>query len=127
MVSFEEAVAGELHYRTKRAGQVSSKMRFQSAQLVAYLTDDLWLRLAGGSNRAMARLADGLTRLGAHLEGHPEANIAFVRVDAATAGRLRAAGLQFYDTRPGTIRLVTSWQTTDDDVDAAVAAFADAV
>ncbi|MBI4940408.1 MAG: low specificity L-threonine aldolase [Actinobacteria bacterium] len=127
VVTFDDAVAAELYYRTKRAGQVSSKMRFQSAQLLAYLTDDLWLHLAGSSNRAMARLADGLTRLGAHLEDRPEANIAFVRADAATADRLRAAGLLFYDTAPGTIRLVTSWQTSDQDVDAALAAFADAL
>jgi threonine aldolase len=123
VVAFDPAVAAELHYRTKRAGQVSSKMRFQSAQLIAYLTDGLWLRLAAHSNRTMARLADGLAGLGVRLADRPEANIAVVHVDAATADRLRAAGLLFYDLGPGAIRLVTSWQTTDEDVDATLAAF----
>lgn len=123
VVAFDPAIADELYHRTKRAGQVSSKMRFQSAQLVAYLTDGLWLRLAENGNRTMARLAEGLAGLGARLAARPEANIAFVHVDAATAARLRTAGLLFYDITPGVIRLVTSWQTTDDDVDAALAAF----
>ena len=35
--------------------------------------------------------------------------------------------MAFYRIRPGVIRLVTSWQTTDGDVDAALAAFADAL
>ena len=124
VVTFDDAVAAELHYRTKRAGQVSSKMRFQSAQLEAYLTDGLWLRLAGHANARMARLADGLARLGVPLGATPEANIAVVHVDAAAAQRLRDAGLLFYDLAPGVVRLVTSWQTTDEDVEAALAAFA---
>ncbi len=64
IVSFDPAVSEQLVYRTKRAGHVASKMRFQSAQLIAYLTDDLWLRLAGNSNRSMAGLSRGLTELG---------------------------------------------------------------
>ena len=47
IVVFDDAAADELVYRTKRSGHVTSKMRFQSAQVIAYLTDDLWLRLAG--------------------------------------------------------------------------------
>ena len=123
VVAFDPAIADELYYRTKRAGQVSSKMRFQSAQLVAYLADGLWLRLAQNSNRTMAVLAEGLAGLGVRLAARPQANIAFVHVDAATAARLRAAGLLFYDIGPGLIRLVTSWQTTDEDVEATLAAF----
>ena len=60
IVCFDAAAAAELVYRTKRAGHVASKMRFQSAQLDAYLTDGLWLRLAATANRAMAVLAAGL-------------------------------------------------------------------
>ena len=51
-------------YRLKRAGHVASKMRFQSAQLDAYLTDGLWLRLAATANAGMARLAAGLASMG---------------------------------------------------------------
>ena len=60
IVCFDAALAEQLVYRIKRAGHVASKMRFQSVQLEAYLTDGLWLRLAVQANAAMARLAGGL-------------------------------------------------------------------
>ena len=41
--------------------------------------------------------------------------------------RLEADGLLFYRISPGVIRLVTSWQTTDADIDRAVARFAGAL
>jgi threonine aldolase len=112
IVCFNQAAADELFYRTKRAGQVSSKMRFQSAQLDAYLTDGLWLRLAATANAAMATIATGLHKLGLELLHEPHANMAFVRVDDATADALESHGLAFYRMGGGVIRLVTSFQTT---------------
>ena len=82
--------------------------------------DGLWLRLASRANEAMARLAAGLVTLGIELETVPRANMAFARIDDELADRLDGAGLLFYRTAPGTIRLVTSFQTTDDDVDDAL-------
>lgn len=127
IVSFDDAVSDELVYRTKRAGHVSSKMRFQSAQLVAYLSDDLWLRLAAGSNERMRQLSDGLRGLGVGFLNRPDVNMLFAQVDDDTATALERSGLLFYRIRPGVIRLVTSWQTTEDDVDRALAAFARAL
>ncbi|WP_238431973.1 threonine aldolase family protein [Streptomyces cavernae] len=60
IVSFDPALATELAFRAKRAGQLSSKMRFHTAQLDAYLTDGLWLRNARRANTMAARLGDGL-------------------------------------------------------------------
>jgi threonine aldolase len=117
IVCFDPALAEQLSYRVKRAGQVASKMRFQSVQLDAYLADGLWLRLAANANAAMARLAEGLTGLGVTMATHPQANIAFVHVPDAVADRLEAAGLFFYRIAPGVIRFVTSFQTTLDDID----------
>jgi threonine aldolase len=127
IVCFDPALAEQLTYRVKRAGQVASKMRFQSAQLDAYLADGLWLRLAATANAAMARLADGLERLGIGFVARPDANIAFVEMPDALADRLEAAGLWFYRIAPGVIRFVTSFQTTTDDVDDTLARVAAAV
>jgi threonine aldolase len=125
IVVFDAAAADELVYRTKRSGHVTSKMRFQSAQLIAYLTDDLWLRLAGNSNERMTQLATGLAEIpGVELVNRPDVNMLFVRVSDARIAALQASGLLFYVLGPGLIRLVTSWATTPDDVDAALAAFA---
>lgn len=124
IVSFDERASAELVYRTKRAGHVTSKMRYQSAQLVAWLTDGCWLRLAANANAQARRLATGLRELGFGLVAEPAVNLLFVEVADEEALALQHAGLRFYGIRPGVIRLVTSWQTTDDDVEAALAAFA---
>jgi threonine aldolase len=124
IVVFDDDAADELLYRTKRSGHVTSKMRFQSAQLIAYLTDGLWLRLAAHSNRQMERLAAGLAVSGVAFVNRPDVNMLFAMVDDDAATRLEADGLLFYRISPGVIRLVTSWQTTDADIDRAVARFA---
>jgi threonine aldolase len=121
IVSFDASISDELLYRTKRAGHTASKMRFQSAQLIAYLTDGLWLRLAAHSNAAMSRLAEGLRKLDVEFMNEPEVNMLFLRVDPGVADRMAASGLLFYREAPDVVRLVTSFETTDDDVDIALA------
>lgn len=125
IVVFDDRIADELVYRTKRAGHVTSKMRFQSAQLIAYLTDGLWLRLASNANARMAELAEGLAALadrGVQPLNRPDVNMLFVAVPDGVADALEAAGVLFYRMgsagRAGSdaIRFVTSWQTTSDDV-----------
>jgi threonine aldolase len=120
IVCFDEAAAAQLYYLTKRAGHVASKMRFQAAQLQAYLRDALWLRLAGAANRTMARLVQGLRNLGLELGNTPEVNMAFLRVEEVVADRMEKAGLLFYRERYGMIRLVTSFQTTEAEIDDAL-------
>ena len=127
IVCFDRDPADQLVYRLKRAGHVASKMRFQSVQLDAYLADGLWLRLATNANTTMARLARGLVDLGVELIATPEVNMAYARIDDAVADRLEADGLDFYRMGDATIRLVTSFQTTTDDVERALKVFASAV
>lgn len=116
IVCFQPEASEQLVYRVKRAGHVASKMRFQSAQLVAYLTDGLWLRLAQRANDAMAQLSTGLRALDMELLAEPEANMLFARVGAEATERLKASGLLFYDMPGGVVRFVCSFQTTADDV-----------
>ena len=120
IVVFDDEIADELVYRTKRSGHVTSKMRFQSAQVIAYLTDGLWLRLAGNSNTMMKRLVAGLEPLGVRFVNRPDVNMLFVEVGDRPARVMADAGMLFYEMGGGVVRLVTSWQTTDDDVDRAL-------
>ncbi len=120
IVCFDPAISEQLVYRVKRAGHVASKMRFQSAQLIAYLTDDLWLRLADRANAAMTRLATGLRGMGVELLNEPDVNMVFARLDPDAADRMAEAGLLFYRMTADTVRLVTSFQTTDAEVDEAL-------
>ena len=60
IVVFSPEIADGLAVQLRRAGQVWSKMRFASAQLMAYIENGLWLRLAGPSNATAARIAAGI-------------------------------------------------------------------
>ena len=130
IVVFDDRIAEELVYRTKRSGHVTSKMRFQAAQLTAYLTDGLWLRLAAHANRRMAELATELRSLSSydvHVQDRVDVNMAFVDLPASAIDAAAEAGLLFYRMSPTSVRLVTSWQTAADDVAGAAAAFREAV
>jgi threonine aldolase len=129
VVVFDPALAAELALRRKRSGHLWSKMRFLSAQLLAYLEGDLWLRNAQHANAMAQRLAAGLAALpGARLAQPVEANELFIALPAGVITALRAAGFGFYDwpAPPGVdgpvVRLVTAYDVAPAAVDALVAA-----
>jgi threonine aldolase len=120
LVFFRPELAAATLYRRKRAGHLLSKGRYLAAQVLAMLDGDVWLRNARQANAAAARLAEaaGAGRLVLPVE----ANEVFVRVSADEAARLRAQGFDFYDWGPGEARLVTSWDSDPEAVDALAAA-----
>lgn len=125
VVVFRRDLAEEIAHRRKRAGQVSSKMRFLSAQLEAYLADDLWMKNARAANASARRLGEGLRATGLELAAPVEANLVFPRMPRPLRERLRAAGFEFLDwTALGedVVRLVCGFATPDANVDAIVAA-----
>ena len=130
IVAFDDRIAEELVYRTKRSGHVTSKLRFQSAQVAAYLTDGLWLRLARHANERMRELVaeiETLAPYGARLQERADVNMAWLEVPAPALDAAADAGVLFYRMAPDVARLVTSWQTTADEVAEAAAIFREAV
>jgi threonine aldolase len=132
---FNRALATDFLYRRKRSGQLVSKSRYLGAQMLAYLHDGLWLANARQANRMAAALADGLRPTpGLRLPLPVQANEVFAVVPRATHEALRARGalyLEWPGEGPGTdtiaasevlIRLVTSFRTSVDEVQAFVAA-----
>jgi threonine aldolase len=80
----------------KRSGHLLSKMRYVSAQLLAYIQDDLWLDMARHANAQAARFAEAVeAHPEAVLEYSAEANEVFVRWTGAGFRRLEEAGIQF--------------------------------
>jgi threonine aldolase len=119
-----EGAAQAVGYLRKSSMQLASKMRFVSAQLVALLTDGLWLRSAQHANAMAARLARGAGALdGVVLTQEPQANQVLAVLDPAVADSVRAE-FAFYDWdgSRNEVRWMTSWDTTDDDVDGFIAA-----
>ena len=127
VVIFDPAKAWEFELRRKRGGHLFSKHRFLSAQMVGYLEDGLWLRLAAHANAMGARLVRGLAQMPDVSLVHPaEANILFPEWGVGTHARLEAAGAAYYPF-PAPMgreraRLVASWSTTEADVDQFLAA-----
>jgi threonine aldolase len=133
VVIFRPELAREFEFRRKRGGHLFSKGRFLSAQLEAYLTDDLWLHNAKHANALAARLGEGLSALPGITLHHPvEANILFLRLPQRVAEGLKAAGFMFYDwstaeTGSGyrEIRLVTAFDSRYAEVEAFISAAGD--
>ena len=127
VVIFDAAKAWEFELRRKRGGHLFSKHRFLSAQMQAYLTDDLWMRLATHANAMASRLALGIARIPqTHLLHPAGANMLFPEWPEGTHDRAEARGANYYRwTAPKgreSARLVASWATTTADVDGLLAA-----
>ena len=117
IVLFDSSLADEARYRLKQAGQVLSKQRFLSAQLLAYVDDDLWLANARHANNQAARLAAGLEEIDdVTLLHEASTNILYVKFSGERIAVLEAAGLAGYLYENGYMRLVCSWATSDEDL-----------
>ena len=121
VILFDRGKLAELGYRRKRAGHLLSKMRYASAQLDAYLSNDLWLRNARHANAMARRLDEGLRARGLAPLLPVQANELFVAIPEPRAARLRDAGFAFYDwpqLGADARRLVTAFDTRAAHVDA---------
>ena len=132
-VIFDPALAWEFELRRKRGAHLFSKHRYLSAQMLAYLTDDLWLTMARAANARMARLYAGLRQIaGVEIDIAPQANLIFARLPRSAHQRLHAAGAVYYvwdgDHTTGdpdellTARFVCDWSATEQSVDDLLAA-----
>jgi len=124
VVMFDPAKAWEFELRRKRGGHLFSKHRFLSAQMDAYLTDDLWLDLARTANARAGALEAGLRAAGIPLLHPRGGNVMFAEFPLKAHQALRAAGAVYYDwpspppegAGPDymlSCRLVASWSTTE--------------
>lgn len=127
VILFDPDRAWEFELRRKRAGHLISKHRYMSAQMGAYLQDDLWLDMARQANAACNILTRGLKQhpdVTLHFE--PRANMIFAAWPRAIHQRLHAAGAYYYildgeldgpDDAPLTARLVCDWSADAAKVD----------
>lgn len=125
VVFFKPELAEGFLFRRKRAGQLFSKMRFVSAQLLAMLQDGLWLNLARAANARARELADGLQRIpGISVPWPVQANEVFAVLPAELASDLRAHGALFHpwDGDKSLYRFVCAFNTRPEDVAALIAA-----
>ena len=113
IVVFAPDTAANIEFHLRRAGLVWSKMRFASAQIMAYVEDDLWLRLARQANSAAARISAQIEGLrGLRLVAPVQANELFVEMPESGLAGLERAGFLFHRRGPTVARFVCRWDTT---------------
>ncbi|MEO6606972.1 MAG: low specificity L-threonine aldolase [Aestuariivirga sp.] len=124
VVFFDAGLAENFLRQRKRAGQLLSKGRFLSAQMLAYLKDGLWLENAKHANSLAGVLAKELqTVSGVRLAAAVQANEIFVIVPQRLSTALEAEGGKFHEwpfdgLADGEVclRLVLSFATPEADV-----------
>ncbi len=126
VIFFNQELAKTFGYRRKRSGHLFSKMRFLSAQLEAYIKDNLWLRNAAHANNMAQKLAQSLSDLPGVRLCHPvEANEIFIELPELVTQGLLAEGFRFYrweEESKSTVRLVTAFNTKEEDISAFIEA-----
>ena len=126
-VIFNPEIAWEFELRRKRGGHLLSKHRYLSAQMQAYLSDDLWLDMAHAANARCVQLADGLRQHNAtEMLFEPQANMIFFEMPRREHKRMLDAGAVYYvmngdhevgDPEERLIgRLVCDWSMTEEGV-----------
>lgn len=118
VVFVDPSLADRAAFVRKQAGQLSSKTRFVSAQIVALLRDDLWLRNAHHANEMAATLADAIDGIpGVSVSDPPEVNSLFVTLPPTAIAPLQAWSFFWeWDLGASLVRWMTSFATTDADV-----------
>ena len=113
-----------LQYLRKGTAQLASKMRFVSSQLLALLEDDLWIELGRHANTMAARLASGVADIpGVRLAYPSLANAVFAEINPDLApGLAEELGFYVWDGPTGLVRWMTSWDTTENDIEHFLAA-----
>ncbi len=125
VVFLKEGLSENFQYIRKQSMQLSSKMRFLSAQMIALLEGDLWLRNASHAN-AMAKLLEtNLLKYCPHLPIlYPvEANAVFVQLPSMEVLQKlqKKSFFWIWDYERSVARFMTSWDTEPSFVEAFIA------
>ena len=120
IIFFKPELVGNLAFLMKRAGHLLSKMSFVSAQLDAYISNNVWLKNAKHANAMGKKLSEGLNRhKNIELAYPTDANEIFVKMPKDIIDQLNSEGYTINDDEwdGNAVRLVTAWNTDSSDID----------
>jgi threonine aldolase len=122
VIAFRPELSENLKYFRKQSAQLYSKMRFLSAQYLAYFENDLWLKNALHANTMALELASRLKVLpGIRLTQNVESNALFLTMPPRIIRQLlQSYFFYFWNEAQNEIRLVCSWDTTIEDIESFV-------
>ena len=131
VVFFNPAHAQNLPFLQKRGGHLLAKTRFLSAQLIAYIKDDLWLRNAQHANSMASALSQGMTAIdGVEIAYPTQTNEVFAHIPKPIIDNMNKIGFAIEEsgldgmTPP---RFVTAWNTQTKELDTFLQAMRNAV
>ena len=120
IIFFKPELVGNLSFLMKRAGHLLSKMRFVSAQLEAYISNNVWLDNAKNANEMGKKLSEGLIKHNSIKLAYPtQANEVFAKFPREVIEHLNSEGYKMNeDELDGqAARLVAAWNTKISDVE----------
>jgi threonine aldolase len=123
VVVMAEGLTEAVPYQRKQQMQLASKMRFLAAQFAGLLEDEVWLRNALHANAMARRLETGVRGVpGVELRQPVESNAVFAVLDARDIEPLqRQWGFHVWNEQEHVVRWMTSFDTSESDVDAFIA------
>ncbi|WP_459187035.1 threonine aldolase family protein [Parabacteroides sp. APC149_11_2_Y6] len=118
VVSFHSEITENLQYYRKQSAQLASKLRYLSCQFIPYLENNLWQENARKANHMALKLVDVLKQYPQiKFTQKIESNQIFFTIPAGPRKKLQEKYF-FYMWNEGAdeARLVTSWDTSDEDI-----------
>ncbi len=119
VVIFDPSLKEEARFVRKQSAQLASKMRYLSCQFTAYLADDLWLKNARHANAMAGKLYEALKGFpGVRFTQKAESNQLFLTMPRPVIDYLlKSYFFYFWNEAADEVRLVTSFDTTEEDID----------
>ncbi len=118
LVALQSELEKNLKFYRKQTTQLYSKMRFLSAQFIPYLSENIWLENAQKSNTAAQLLASEMKKIGCiEITQKVESNAIFFILPKEISDKLREHYFFYdWDVARNEMRLVCSWDTTENDI-----------
>jgi threonine aldolase len=112
-------LSADFKYLRKQGMQLASKMRFISAQYIAYFRNDLWKSNASISNKMALILGERLMQIPeVKVTQKVQSNGVFVIMPARVAEKIRSQYFFYpWDEKRSEWRLMCSWDTEEEDIE----------
>lgn len=119
VIFFNETLAANFKYIRKQGMQLTSKMRFIAAQFIAYFENDLWRKNAMHSNAMARKLYEAVIKIPeVTVTQEVQANAVFAIIPESVTHELKKEFFFYdWDENIGEVRWMTSFDTTEDDID----------
>lgn len=118
IIFFNKELGKDYKQVIKQNLQMNSKMRFMSSQFIPYVKENLWYTNAKHANDMATYFAQELKKIGIEPTNEVKGNTIFIILPKDIIGEMQDYSYFYvWDENTGEIRLITSFDTTEEDVD----------